>query len=412
MHQQRQNNGMSFKSKTDRFKNVLIDDCGPPPGHYVLKSTIKNGRPKQFPKPYMELKGEGSQMSKAVSAPAIPSRSNALGYETLGDGTLARSSGSVIGFSGKGPDRVGPFEYDPQYNYSGKYKNQQKVTLKGTSRASLERAKEKHAAETPGPGYYNHRSSFDMMMASSQNDGDFVMQLNNSKKLQSACFESKTLRDSFIKDAYDRIDDPGPGAYFIPPAIQAPAPKPVNQQCFDSTEKRFKDNTSRSLRINTAPGDYTLPSSTDQLRFKIMKNKKMTSRSGWAQNIAFTSTEDRFSKELYDNRVPPPSAYLPKTSIADNLPKELLSGGGMGGKDLRFKEPKLYGTQTRDQRIAQELNDDVAPFLAGKRQSGSMGSPVKKPEFTCNFAPNAEDRFKPVKRYRAVYRAVYMHIYV
>lgn len=388
---------MSFKSKTDRFKELLVDDCAPPPGHYVLKSSIKNGRPKVFAKPYMEIKGEGSQMSKAVSAPAIPSRSNALGYETLPDGTLARSHNNVVGFAGQGQDRVGPFEYDPKLQSTGKYKSAQKVTLKGTTRASLDRTKDKHDAETPGPGYYNHRSSFDMMDPSRSNDTDFVVQLGNTRKQQSSVFESKTLRDSFIKDAYNRIDEPGPGSYHIPPSIQAPAAKPVNQQCFTSAEKRFKDITSRSLRINTAPGDYNVASSTDQLRYKIMKQKKMTSRSGWAQTIAFTSTEGRFNKELYDNHVPPPSAYVPKTAMADKIPTELLSGGGFGGLDDRFKEPKMYGTQTRDQKIAKELNDDIAPFLAGKRQAGSYGSPVKRPEFTCNFAPNAEDRFKPAK---------------
>jgi hypothetical protein len=129
LHENR-NVGMSFKSKTDRFKILLNDDCAPPPGHYVLKSTIKNGRPKIFPKPYMEIKGEGSQMSKAVSAPAIPSRSNALGYETLPDGSLARSHSNIVGFTGKVADSVGPFEYDPKFNSSAKYKNSQQVTLK------------------------------------------------------------------------------------------------------------------------------------------------------------------------------------------------------------------------------------------------------------------------------------------
>lgn len=53
----------------------------------------------------------------------------------------------------------------------------------------------------------------------------------------------------------------------------------------------------RSMRLTTAPGAYSpVTSDFDQLRLKILKQKKMAVRSGWAQNIAFTSTEGRFSQ--------------------------------------------------------------------------------------------------------------------
>jgi hypothetical protein len=48
----------------------------------------------------------------------------------------------------------------------------------------------------------------------------------------------------------------------------------------------------RSMRLTTAPGAYSpVTSDFDQLRLRILKQKKMAVRSGWAQNIAFTSTE-------------------------------------------------------------------------------------------------------------------------
>jgi hypothetical protein len=46
------------------------------------------------------------------------------------------------------------------------------------------------------------------------------------------------------------------------------------------------------MRLTTAPGAYSpVTSDFDQLRLRILKQKKMAVRSGWAQNIAFTSTE-------------------------------------------------------------------------------------------------------------------------
>ena len=83
----------------------------------------------------------------------------------------------------------------------------------GSERGAHDRASIKKANETPGPGYYNQRSSFDLL-DNTQNvahDTDFVLRLNETRKVQSGVFQSKTLRDSFMKDAYSRIDEPGPG---------------------------------------------------------------------------------------------------------------------------------------------------------------------------------------------------------
>ena len=57
----------------------------------------------------------------------------------------------------------------------------------------------------------------------------------------------------------------------------------------------FQMQPPRSLRNFTAPGAYNpLASDFDKLRMKILKQKKMASRSSWAQNVAFTSTEVSF----------------------------------------------------------------------------------------------------------------------
>lgn len=80
------------------------------------------------------------------------------------------------------------------------------------------------------------------------------------------------------------------------------------------------------MRIYTAPGMYNpLESDFDKAKLKILKHKKMASRSAWAQNISFAATEPRF--HTLDRVVgPAPVAYRPKTDIADHIPGPRKTG--------------------------------------------------------------------------------------
>jgi len=118
--------------------------------------------------------------------------------------------------------------------------------------------------ETPGPGYYNSPSPFDLLESGpgldGRNDSDFLMRLSTAKKHQSSTFESKTQREVF-QEVRQREHDPGegpfrenvdltltyltapcsgPGHYDIPPVIVAKQ-VPLSQQCFSSGEVRFKE---------------------------------------------------------------------------------------------------------------------------------------------------------------------------
>jgi hypothetical protein len=84
---------------------------------------------------------------------------------------------------------------------------------------------------------------------------------------------------------------------------------------------------------NSAPSNTVVSSDFDQMRLKILKQKKMASRSGWAQNIAFTSTETRFQSDQYDNEVPSASSYFPKMGLGDLAPRPNPRGGAFGTKD-------------------------------------------------------------------------------
>ena len=56
----------------------------------------------------------------------------------------------------------------------------------------------------------------------------------------------------------------------------------------------------------------------------------MLARSGWAQNISFGGTEERFHENGPASSAPPPGTYTPKTALVDHLPKENPRGGAFG----------------------------------------------------------------------------------
>lgn len=167
------------------------------------------------------------------------------------------------------------------------------------------------------------------------------------------------------------------------------------------------------MRLTTAPGAYSpVTSDFDVLRLRILKQKKMAVRSGWAQNIAFTSTESRFHNVGEDLDGPPANAYYPKVGIADKLPKPNVRAGAFGSKDTRFKPQKTNYEPVRDphQLATLALNKELAAFMppaADQTRASASFSPTRssssaqhqhpRQKYTRNFAPSIEERQRPVK---------------
>lgn len=389
----------AFKSKTERFKDKKTDR-EPGPGSYPIKSAFTIKKKSGPPRPV----SPNSMLQPAQVAPSIPTRHQSYGYETAADGRIVPQEPIQPGYSGIMRDSVGPGDYDPKIDVKFK-KSGTSTFSKNAARDAADKMRAR-ATEAPGPGYYNAVSEFDKIAGITNNydDTNFIMHLTATRKRQSSVFESKTGRDSFLEGVKKREKDPGPGDYNLPTSIHVEA-KPVNQQFFTSSDIRFKDPTARSLRLQTAPGTYQpLTSDFDKLRLKILKQKKMVSRSGWAKNIAFLGTDTRFRSEKEVNGVPPPSTYHPKTSFADNVPKQNVRAGAFGMKDQRFKEPKSNHEPSRDpfKRAAGELNREVANYLAHPDNAGlshSMSPKQRggKPTFTSAFAPKDNSRNRPAR---------------
>ncbi len=94
------------------------------------------------------------------------------------------------------------------------------------------------------------------------------------------------------------------------------------------------------MRLHTAPGLYDPKTSDfDNAKFKVLKQKKITSRSDWAHRISFDSTETRFN-EADKKVVPPPGSYKPKNEFSDLLKKANSRTGAFGSNTKRFEAAK------------------------------------------------------------------------
>lgn len=362
-----------LKSKTKRFEESRsIDEPGP--GSYVLKSTIKEGAPKKFAKPSsnviekleniktdsLAIAGlSSSSKGSPLGIPSIPTKFQSYGYESNNLGHLVLQEPLIPGFAGTKDDAVGPGDYNPKVDF--RFRSAPAAGFGKGDRPSLG----KMADDGPGPGQYNVHSDFDLLARRDNGkDNDFVLRLHAAKVKLSAAFESKTQRDSIMKEALQKVG-PGPGKYSIPSTIRVTT-KPPEKQFFSSAEERFKDPLPRSMRSTTAPGSYDPRTSDfDNAKLKILKQKQIASRSGWAQNISFSATEQRFHAIDNNKEIPPPGTYRPKNEFKDLIGKPNRRAGPFGGSSKRFEEEKPTYIQRSDSA--------PPPMLDGRGGGGGFG---------------------------------------
>lgn len=369
----------AFKSKTKRF----IEKEDNAPGPIALASTLKHGRPKMYPRASRHNGIDQLEHVSTHNPPSIPAKNQLTGYETNPHtGKLALQDPVEPGFAGTKYNSVGPGDYEPKIDI--RYKAAAVPTFKGSERAQMDRYLAKAANAAPGPGYYNYRSSFDEFAdPRSADEADFVLHLKVSRKKLSASFASGTDRSSMLREVLKQnVGKPGPGAYVLPSSMsKAELGKPENLQCFASSSERFFQ-PSYNLSI-TSPGMYTVPTEFESARLRILKKKKLVSRSGWAYNVAFDSTGTR--KEIDHHVGPPPGAYVPTNyDLGANVAKENVRAGPFGSSSKRFVHSAgsskgvggLGGgaVLTREQQLAQELERDMNENQARWREEESNHS--------------------------------------
>lgn len=330
-------------SKSKRFVPAKAP-IGPGPGTYALKPALDIVKPKSIHKARSEPHIVHEILQQSPSAPSIPTKFQAFGYEEDDEGRLRPQGAVGAGFTGQRWDSVGPGDYDPRPMERPKV-----VTnfSKGTERVVGQRP-----SSNPGPGYYNFKSSFESLEDQLEDDGNFYMKMAQAHKKQLSSFVSTTNRVP-IEGKVDPLE-PGPQSYNVPRTGVEIKKKDVRIQCFDSTVTRFVDPTPKSQRIKTHPGSYTpLTSDFDKNRLKILRRKRMAARSGWAQNVSFQCSEERFFRPEPETLGPPPTAYQPYTGVGEAKIRENHRSGPFGSTLKRFTytgdHPPTYRTQEQEE---------------------------------------------------------------
>eukprot|EP01041_Mallomonas_annulata_P007348 gene7348-14997_t len=342
----------AFKSRTKRF-----EDEAPPipgPGSYDVLTCLHSS-PRAGPRRMNRLAANAALLNPAITLgvpqpPSIPTKFQSYGYEDAQDGRLVLQEPTRPGFTGIKGDTVGPGDYEPDSGV--KFKKAPMIDFsRGQDRMAFFQPGED---DEPGPGTYEPPSLFPTDSnegGASSSGGDRIsFSAYASKNRQMAIFQSNTTRGQT-----ETKIGPGPAEYNLPELFN-PKTLPVSKQCFDSTSDRFKDPVPASMRLKTCPGSYDpITSDFDQLRLRVLKEKRMSSRSSWAQNIAFSGTQPRF--QLSDTDVPAPGAYSPKNSMVDTLDKPNPRAGPFGSKTKRsfLDNKKVSTTKTSRANIAAGL---------------------------------------------------------
>lgn len=289
----------------------------------------------------------------AAAPPSMPNRFQSFGYqqdEETGKLIAQQPFGIITGIK---DDQIGP----GQYNVAGNLAHGKSVNFGKGAKRQLDVAK----YESVAPGTYNIYSNFDLIsigktgraVAVDKENEVYFKMFQDKTKLKSASFTSNVVREAFP----DTSIGPGPGNYALPTAIQLQ--KVYQEVPIGGDAPRFQSFERAARDCGPSPWTYNpLTSDFDKDKIKILKDKKIRSRSGWAQNVSFATTTGRpWSQEnTYTSDGPPPGAYDPKVNIADFIPKE-NKAGPFGDNTERFKEYKSAAyPPSKDNVIAAEID--------------------------------------------------------
>jgi hypothetical protein len=362
----------AFKSKTDRFavkSENFVPKAEHPLEQELNRETLNRSKSSSSinASSSRRIKSQSEKRSGSPSSsldilrsiipsapPSVPNRFQSFGYEQddeTGKMIPTKPFGIITGVK---DDMIGP----GQYNVAGNMASGKAINFgKGPSR-QLDVARHDSVA----PGTYNLYSNFDLITigktgrSAADKENDIYLKMFNDKtKLKSASFTSNVTREPFP----DNSVGPGPGNYSLPTAIQL---SKVHQEVpIGGEAPRFQSQDRAAREAGPSPWAYSpLTSDFDKDKIKILKDKKIRSRSGWAQNVSFASTAGRpwSNDNAYSSDGPPPGSYDPKINIADFIPKENRNGGGFGNSTERFKSVKVVHPPSKDDVIAAELDKE------------------------------------------------------
>ena len=326
----------AFASRQSRFKALQNAEL-PGPGSYAVSRSLSKPRKKATNKESPQL-----NFLRLPTAPSIPAKSQAFGYDETPTGELVMQKNPEKGFAGTPKDCVGPGHYSckppqeiwgklgPAWDRSKRTDLLQDATATGTDL---------------GPGTYSPLSP-----------------LPPPRLHPSAVFQSSTKRTSYIPSfgpppEVDFMDDPpvpseipGPG-YYCGPDVQSSfrlQSVPNRMQFFGSRVNRFALNRGDNYP-EIGPGSYK--SDTGVKR-------------GYSNKVPFDSSNQRF-REDFDSNLGPGSYR--SIQFLDEARKKAWGRQG------------IFGT-TEKRFVSTGRKDIPGPgYYSSENRLGTHNSALKKP---------------------------------
>jgi len=357
----------------------------PGPGSYTHDPRVKWG--KTTAKPREQRKGT-VQWVRVTGAPSIPSATQSYGYEENKEGDLILQKAPQQGYTGTKKDTVGVGTYNPHHSFGhksvavdwttsrshrpmnqtvdkkklapgpGAYNPEyampgrdQTSKLSSAFKSAVKR-ETKQAEVTPGPGYYDSRSTLNVTQP-----GQNMYQFFGSKAQRTSPGATQSV--------------PGPGTYDAPSAFKAQEdfvdPSDPNQSAapFTSTDARFHTSVQKS----PGPGNYNAYASmAHDLSKKV-----------FGRNTSFASTQKRFQKpEVNQLNVPGPGSYIEKKLVVPIRSHAVFASdtSRFGGKlNANAPGPASYEL---DKGMSTSANQPYAPSAATAFKSGTIREERKK----------------------------------
>ena len=378
----------NFKSKGSRWMKS-DNDWKPGPGAYPgpAPTTIKSGKPKIYHTSKLPVNEIFNEIPERKIIPSIPVKHQSYGYEEDNiTGNLVRQGPINPGFSGMPENMVGPGDYDPKLPSKTACIN----LGAGSSRPDPAAAKQ-GAGEIPGPGYYSVPGAFANVGTEDgfYAEGSYLNQLKKAKNMPTASFRSKSDRNTILPSRFN-TNNVGPGQYKVPSTFEYNNKKLLSAdlQCFSSSEERFRDPNGKNNFGPSAQNYTPLTSSFDEAKLKILKRKRMASRSDWAMTVSFDSTAPR--ADFVDNKVvPPPGAYIPQDTLAHRVAKKKLGKSPWDAvykRTSRLAEPDLPEHRRNPEIMLDNKLLESSGFKPLNEWKPLNNALKEKPKFSLPFA--------------------------
>lgn len=137
-----------------------------------------------------------------------------------------------------------------------------------------------------------------------------------------------------------------------------------------------------------------MTSDFDKNRVQILRRKRMIARSGWAQNVSFQSTEERFFMPEPETPGPPPGHYTIRNGVGDVKHVPHARSGPFGSSLKRFTHTGDHSPSYRTQEQEAAAFHAYADEPTTKK---SLEPPRKSPVKPSRVFVSNEQRFDATK---------------